>query len=223
MKNSYRSGYLNKLDGGGVLYERDVLNIILSNAYGGRDMSDIADGLLERFPSIGAILSADVAEITAVKGVSERVALYLKTLALIGNYNPENGITEIRDRGDFLTKATRLFGNCDNEVAKFYLVNARGKVVGYREYTSDSTDSVRIPTDGFLTFITGTKAYGLYCAHNHVDGSDKPSNTDDIITERIAVMCSSCNVVFLDHVIINASNRAYSYALDGKSDKITQI
>lgn len=220
MESSYRRAFVNKLDGGGVLYERDVLNILLSNAYGGKDMSGIADRLLERFPSIGSILRADVAEITAVEGVSERVALYFKTLAMLEKYNPENAFTEIKDGDDFLSKLACRFSYRDNECAEFYLVNARGKITGNKTFTSNSSHSIALRTEDFLAFLTGNKAYALYCVHNHVNASCRPSSADDDITRRIAVLCSTCNVKFLDHAIINSDGEMFSYAKSGRLENL---
>lgn len=219
MKISYRSEYLNKLDGG-ALYERDVLNVVLSNAYGGRDMSDIADRLLDRFPSIGAILRADVAEITAVRGVSERVALYLKTLSMLERYNPVYEITEIKDVDDFLSKLTGRFNSRDSECAEFYLVNARGKITDYTAFTSYSAHRIALRTEDFLAFLTGSKGCALYCVHNHVGGPCHPSKADDEITGRIALLSSMCNVKFIDHVIINSKGEFFSYAKSGRLDKL---
>lgn len=216
MKESYRKQYIDKLESGGVLYERDVLSIMLSNAYGGRDMSDIADRLLSRFPSIGAIMSADVAEITAVEGVSERVALYLKTLALLDRYNRENELKEIKGGEDFLSKIACRFSKSDDEQVEFYLVNARGKVIGVKQFTSHSAKNVELRTADFLAFLTDGRAHALYCVHNHVEGPCRPSAADDDITCKIALLSSTCNVQFVDHAIVNCKGEVFSYAKSGR-------
>lgn len=216
MKNSYRSEYLNMLEGGGVLYERDVLSFMLSNAYGGRDMREIADRLLERFPSIGAILHADVAEITAVEGVSERMALYLKTLAMLEKYDLENELKEIKDGDDFISRIPRRFLKSDNERAEFYLVNARGKVIGVKEFTSRRVQSIELRTDEFLAFLTGSKAHALYCVHNHVEGSCLPSAADDKITRKISLLSANCNIKFIDHAIVDCKGNVFSYLKSGR-------
>lgn len=220
MEKSFRSGFINKLESGGVLYERDILNILLSNAYGGKDMGAVADKLLARFPSVSAIISADADEITAVEGVSESVALYLKTLGTAVNLKAENGITEIKNAEDFSRLINSAFRGKDNEYAQFYLVNARGKILFSKQFTSGSADKVELQTDEFLSFLTNYKPYGLYIAHNHVNCSCNPSLSDDEITRKIALLCNMCNVKVLEHCIINSDGEIYSYLKSGRVSEI---
>ena len=63
MAAGYRKEYLQKLEGGGRLYESQIMAIILGNACGGKDMSAVADVLLGRFPSVQSVLTADIAEL----------------------------------------------------------------------------------------------------------------------------------------------------------------
>ena len=218
--DTYRSEYVKKLESDGALYARDVLNILLSNAFGGSDMSDIADRLLARFPSVKAVIHAEPDEITAVEGVSERVAMYLKTLSLIEKYEPDNGFSEIKDVGDFLSKLAVRFTCRDSEYAEFYLVNARGAIVGSKRFTSDSVEFVQLPTEEFIGFLIKNKAHGLYCAHNHVGESCAPSMADDAITRKIEIICSTCDVRFFDHAIIDSQGGIFSYAQSGRFDAI---
>ena len=46
MADSFRKQFIEKLEDGGCLYEEHILNIILSNAFGGSDMSAVAEALL---------------------------------------------------------------------------------------------------------------------------------------------------------------------------------
>ncbi len=220
MEKSFRSGFIDKLESGGVLYERDILNILLSNAYGGKDMGAVADKLLSRFPSVNAIISADADEITAVDGVSESVALYLKTLGSIVNLKAENSVTEIKSAEGFHKLMKSVFKGKDNEYAQFYLVNARGKILFSKQFTSGSADKVELQTDEFLSLLTNYKPYGLYIAHNHVNCTCNPSLSDDGITRKIALLCNMCGVKFFDHCIINSDGEIYSYLKSGRLNGI---
>lgn len=220
MEKSYRSEFIEKLNGDGAVYEKDILNIILSNAYGGRDMSGIADKLLSRFPSVKSIICAALKEISAVEGVSESVALYLKTLGRIEELKNEKQFTHIKDTEDFYRLLANRFSGCDNEFAEFFFVNSRGKIVDRKTYTSEIADMVEIPTSEIVSALTTVKPYGMYYAHNHVNCSPNPSNADDRLTGKIAQVCAACSVKLFDHAIINSDGEIYSYLQSGRLNEI---
>lgn len=220
MKKTYRSKFIEKLSGDGVLYERDILNMILSNAYGGKEMSDITDKLLARFPSVHAVITADLNEILAVDGVSEKVALYLITLGTVANRNAQSELKSIKNGDEFLAMLAGRFSGYDNEVAEFYFVNSHGKVIYTTKYTSGNADEVKMRTDEFISFITQNKPYGMYLAHNHVNCSCRPSVADDDLTLKIATVCEACDVQLFDHAIINSDGEIYSYSVSGRLNEL---
>lgn len=222
MKKFTRSECIEKLDGGGALYERDILNIILSNAYGGKDMSDITDKLLARFPGVRSVITADLNEILAVDGVNEKVALYLKTLGAAVNYDAQGELKSIKNGEEFLGMLADRFGGYDNEVAEFYFVNSRGKALYTTKYTSGNADEVKMRTDEFIAFITQNKPYGMYLAHNHVNCASRPSLADDDLTRKISSLCGVCGVKLFDHAIINSDGEIFSYSQSGRLREIMQ-
>lgn len=220
MKKTYREDYIEKLESGGALYGRDVLSLMLSNAFGGRDMTAEADRLLDCFPSVKAVLRASLAELSAIDGVSPNTARYLFAVGAVDRVNKKPPQTAITGGDDFFALVAAEFCGCDNEYASFYLVNGRGKIVAQKQFTSSRADTVSVPTEEFLRFLTEGKAYGLYCAHNHVAGGCAPSLADDGLTARIARLCGISSVKFFDHAIIDCDGNIFSYARSGRLEKL---
>ena len=218
MAKNYRREFLEKLNGG-VLYERDILNILLSNAYGGRDMSAVTDALLARFPSVRSIISADWRELTAVEGVTETVALYLRTLGLTA---------EAREKRDFYITSTQdcmelissRFCGKDNESVEVYFVNKSGKVTDIKSFTSGNANRVEVSSAELMALLSSAKAYGIYFAHNHVNTSANPSHNDDFVTERVAEACKIIGLELFDHCIISSTGDTFSYSQSGKLEAI---
>ena len=77
MHEGHRRRLYEKLKSGGNLYEHELLEMLLFNAYPRKNTNPLAHELLNRFPSISAVLNADYEELIAVPGVGEQVALYL--------------------------------------------------------------------------------------------------------------------------------------------------
>jgi len=62
----------------------EILELLLSQAIPRTDVKPIAKTLLERFGSLGEVLSAEVNELSAVKGVGEAAAVALKVVQAAG-------------------------------------------------------------------------------------------------------------------------------------------
>lgn len=208
------------LDSGGALYWQDVLSIMLSNAFGGKDMSGVARNLFLSFPSLKALLGAEVEEIAAVEGVSERVALYIKALGRLESYCSARRFENIVNGDDFLDKLGTIFSKCESECAEFFLVNEQGEILDSKRFTSGSADRVELSAEELVAFFTANRAHGLYCAHNHVTNSCSPSLKDDEITLRIVKICSMCSLKFFDHGIVDAKGNTFSYKRSGRLDKL---
>lgn len=197
------------------MYERDILNILLSNAYGGKDMSSITDALLARFPSVRSIITADWRELAAVEGVTEPVALYLRTLGLIAEAC-ENRDFFITSTKECLELISSRFNGKDNESVEIYFVNKSGKVTDIKSFTSGNANRVEVSSAELMALLSSAKAYGIYFAHNHVNTSATPSYNDDFVTERVAEACKIIGLELFDHCIISSAGGTFSYSQSGK-------
>lgn len=214
MAQGYRRQFLERLQSGEEPEESEILNIILSNAYGGRDMSAVATALLERFPSISAIIKAELAEIKSVPGVTESVAAYLMTLGLAENFCKSNELY-ISGTAQCFDVAAERFGGMKNESVEIYFVNKSGKVIDIKSYTSELPDKVEVAAGVLLHDISSSKAYGLYVAHNHLNSSAQPSKEDNDVTAKIISACKICKIIFYDHCIVSSKGDRFSYAESG--------
>lgn len=216
---SFRQEFINKLDGDDRLFECDVLNMLLSNAYGGKDMSTVARRLLERFPSIRAMASADYDQLKAVDGVTDGVALYLMSLNRLLSASEESGGI-IKNSADCLNLARSHFCDKDSEWAEFIFVNRAYKAIEVKQFGSSLTDRVNVPLKSIMAMISVSKAYGLYFVHNHVNFPPLPSKTDDMSTAKIALACDACGIKFFDHIILGENDKSYSYRSEGRIEEV---
>ena len=77
MHEGHRQRLYQKLKDGDNLFEHELLEMLLFNAYPRKNTNTVAHELLKRFPSISAVLAAGYDELISVPGVGEQVALYL--------------------------------------------------------------------------------------------------------------------------------------------------
>ena len=214
MAQGYRREFLERLSSGEELDESGLLNIILSNAYGGRDMSAVVSALLERFPSVSAVLDADYKEIITVEGVPDSVARYLKSIGRARKTFNRGELTITSTAKCFEVAAERFRGE-QHEYMEIYFVNKSGKVTGIKTYTSDLPDKVEVSAGALLLEISSSGAYGLYLAHNHINSRANPSKSDNDVTAKLLEACDICKIIFYDHCIVSSNGEKFSYAESG--------
>ena len=219
MAQGYRREFLERLSSGEELSESELLNIILSNAYGGKDMSAVAAALLERFPGVSAILDAGYDEIKTVEGVSESVAAYLKSLDRARKLFKSGDVYVTSTKQCFEVAAERFRGK-ENENVELYFVNKSGKVTKIKTYTSELPDKVEVSSGVILLEISLSGAYGLYVAHNHINSRANPSKSDNDVTIKLLSACDMCKITFFDHCIVSSNGERFSYAESGMLEKL---
>jgi len=210
----YRKEFMEKLSCGRIT-ECERMQILLSNAYFGKDMQKLAQRLLERFPSVNAVLSAEYVDLITVDGMTENVAMYLKAVYRLTEREARDGL-KISNAEEFFSVVRRRFSGRDNEFAEIYLVGRTGKIKNLLCYTSDSATKVILPQDKISAEIVTTAPTSVYCAHNHICESLQPSFEDDDFTMLMVAICKFCGVKFCDHAIINCYGKIFSYRDSGR-------
>lgn len=222
MHEGHRRRMYEKLKSGDSLYEHELLEILLFNAYSRKNTNPIAHALLDAFGSISGVLNADVAALCAVEGVGESVALYLKCIGECVGHSTKQpaGIAVLKSYEDFknFTKI-RLRGKTE-EVLELYCIEKSGKVKKTFTFTSNEQNKVVVDSDRVAKVFASAKPYGLLIAHNHLSGNPQPSANDDRFTMEVQLLCSMNNVELFDHCIYAADESVYSYFSAGRIDKI---
>jgi len=210
-----------KLRNGDKLYEHELLEILLFNAYPRRNTNPIAHALLDAFGTIKGVLNAEIDAICAVDGVGENVALYLKCIGeCVQSASSAKGIAVLKCYEDCMKLVKiRLKGRTE-EVLEIYCLDKSGRVNGIFSYTSNESNRVVLSSDTVARVIAGNSPAGVFIAHNHLGGGAEPSISDDVFTREVQVMCSMYNVNLYDHCIYAEGGDTYSYYNSGKLQKI---
>ena len=221
MHEGHRSRLYQKLKDGDNLFEHELLEMLLFNAYPRKNTNPIAHALLERFPSISAVLSADIDSLQTVPGVGEQVALYLKCVGMcVEKGNGTQAFAAFATRGDFYEFVKKRMRGLSEEVLEFYFIDRIGRLTRIAPFTSHKADRVSVPPEDIIKLISVNRPYGLVMAHNHPNAAPEPSGVDDDFTKECQLICSMNNVQFYDHVIYATGDVIYSYFDSGKLDII---
>ena len=221
MHEGHRRRLLEKLKSGDNLFEHEILEILLFNAYPRKNVNPVAHALLSRFPSINEVLHADTDELCTVEGVGENVALYLKCIGqCLDLGNRCEGFAVIKNIAQFKDFVCARLNGRSTEALEFYLMDKNGKVRRIFSFSDDDAGKVEVRPDEITKLISVHKPYGVYMAHNHINCPSRPSASDDDITAKVILICNLNNVRFYDHCIYSDSDGVYSYFLTDRLEEI---
>lgn len=221
MHEGHRKRMYSRLEKGDTLYDHEVLEILLYNAYPRINTNEIASSLIGRFGSLSEVLRAPVSELVTVKGVGENAAYFLRSVgACAQRANFMEGVANLRNFGDFKRfTALRMRGRQDEHL-ELYFIDKAGTLNRICSFTSRNRESVKVNVGELVKIISSAKPYAMFVAHNHLNGNSLPSSDDDLFTKQLQVLCSMNDVKLYDHCIYCSDNDIYSYHESGKIDEI---
>lgn len=223
MHEGHRKRLLEKLKDGDKLYEHELLEILLFNAYPRKNVNPIAHALLSRFASIKAVLTAEIDELCSVDGVGENVALYLHCLGkCVYSANECESFARIRNTAELKEFVSVRFRGKSSEVLEFYMMDKNGRVNRIGSFTTDDAERVDVKPEEIIKLISVHKPYGVYVAHNHISGGSAPSLADDKLTKQVQLICSLNNARLYDHCIYAGDGDIYSYYMSDRLEKIKE-
>ena len=221
MHEGHRRRLYEKLKSGDNLYEHEVLEMLLFNAYPRINTNPIAHELLKRFPSIAAVLSADYEELITVPGVGEQAALYLMCVGrCLEKSNSADCFSVVKSRGDAASFVKLRFAGRAVEYLELYFLDKNGKVLRICSFTTGESHRVTVPPEEVIRLISVCHPYGILAAHNRTNGSTRPSVMDDDFTKELQIICSMNNVRLYDHMIYADGVPMYSYFDSGRMSEI---
>lgn len=95
------------------------------------------------------------------------------------------------------------------------IVGAGGRVEGWREVARGLADQVQVPVREMFRTALVCGARAVIIAHNHPSGDPTPSKADMVLTARLSQAGALLDCPIVDHVIIGAGERYFSFAEGG--------
>ena len=206
LKKQYRD------NGGNVLTEIQILELLLFYAIPQKDTNPIAHRLIDKFGSVKNVLSADIETLMTVNGIKENSATLISLVNSLFRYimTPATG-TKL----DSVTEATKycneLFKGVD--VEQFYVIclTKSSIVKSVRLIQSGTSDEVAIQMRSITEFAIESKCNRIIITHNHPYGRAVMSDEDCSFTFSLVCSCLLNSIDVLDHIIISPES-GYSMA-----------
>ncbi len=197
--------------------DEEVIEFLLSLGTPRRDVKLPAREALKRFESLSGVLSAPMEELTKIRGVGERNALYLHLVHQVS-------ARYLRDRArnrPFFGSSRAVFDylfhtmrDLKREIFKVLLLNRKNELISDQDlFLGSLTGSAVYPRE-VMTLALEHRAAALVFVHNHPSGDPGPSPEDRRLTRELVWAAKLLTIQVLDHVIIG-HNTYYSFADQG--------
>lgn len=203
--------------GAGTLTDAELLAIFLRIGIKGKTAVDLAQGLLEEFGSLRALMQADCASFTQAKGLGNaKYAQLQAVLEMARRYTFEE-----LDRGDVLTspEATRAYlsnqlRGYHYEVFACLFLDNQHHILEFEELFRGTIDGASVYPREVVKKALDHNAAAVIFAHNHPSGIAEPSQADKLITDKLKQALGLLDIRVLDHFIIG-DGIPYSFAEHG--------
>lgn len=114
--------------------------------------------------------------------------------------------TRLTGPGEIEKLAHQLIGDAAQESVIVFLLDRRGRLLGYTEAARGAIDSCTVDMRVVFRAAVVVGASAIVVAHNHPSGDPRPSSDDLALTIRVGECARLLGVELLDHVIVSPSH-----------------
>ncbi len=184
----------------------ELLELLLFMAIPRRDVKPIAKLLIARFGNLAGAMNASIADLTGVDGVSENVAIAIKTVRAAGLRLMKqdlaakpilNSWTKLQD---YLTAS---MANEGREHFRLLFLNKKNEMIADEIQASGTVDHTPAYPREIMKRALELGATAIILVHNHPSGDSTPSKADVDMTKQICAAASPFGIVVHDHLIVS--------------------
>lgn len=198
--------------------DHQVLELLLFHAIPRVDTNPIAHRLLQRFGSLAAVLEADPADLARVAGVGRAGAVFLAMLPQVSRrYLQDRGASQrpqLRTSEAIANVVVPLMTGRPEEVFYVLCLDAQCRLIQAALVAEGTVSGARIEPRHVVECALRHRAASVVFAHNHPQGTARPSTDDHRVTQLLADALSPIGIRLLDHLIV-AEGGVFSFAREG--------
>ncbi|MEN8208345.1 MAG: DNA repair protein RadC [Candidatus Fermentibacteria bacterium] len=205
-KEGHRKRLRDRYLSGGIrgFSDRDALELLLTYAVPRKDTKEIAQRLLEKFGSLGAVFKQPPSMLQLVNGIgpSASVLINMVTSVTAMSLKPGKGsqiIDSPRKVKDYLET---MMGTLRKEKLIALLLDSSNRLISECVLEFGTVDRAAVHPRNLLEKIIATGATAVILVHNHPGGAKKASQEDINLTRRLSELGKSLGFRVLDHMIV---------------------
>jgi DNA repair protein RadC len=197
--------------------DQQILAATIEPFAGGGNSGNVSQGLLARFGSYRAVLTADPAELMAVFGMTFEAANAIKlaqaSVLRLLQHDARAG-TMLSAWPKLLAYLTAAMGSEPREQFRVLHLDTRNRLLADEKMNEGTVNHVPCYPREIVRRALAVHATAMVLAHNHPSGDPTPSREDIAMTREIKAAADALRIKVHDHVII-ARERWLSFAQEG--------
>lgn len=191
--------------GAGALQTSELLAIIFGSGIPGENVVDLSVRLLRDFGGLSGLLSADVAQLRAQRGLGPAKALQLKAALEIGRrlsiISPDQK-PKITCPADVANLVQLEMAFLKQEQLRVLCLDTKNQVLAQQMVYQGTVNSSAVRAAEVYRPAIARNAPAIIVLHNHPSGDPTPSPEDVRTTEQLRAAGDLLDIELLDHLII---------------------
>ena len=193
--------------GAGGLTNSELIAILLRTGMRGENVLTLASRLLAACSGLHGLLRASVAELCALKGISEAKAAQLLAALELGrraaSLAPEERAL-IRAPEDVYNLIGAELAHLTQEKLCVVLLSTKQEVMRVHDVYQGTVNSASVRVAEVLRPAIKENCPNFIVVHNHPSGDPTPSPEDIRITRRLVTSAATMDIDLQDHLVIGA-------------------
>lgn len=195
--------------GADALADYELLELYLFRSIPRRDIKPLAKELITKFGSFAEVVSAPVARLTEVKGISENIAIDLKIIQAAGL---KLGRETVMSR-PVLSSWTALLDYCrgamqfeEREQFRVLFLDRKNRLIADEIIGQGTIDRAPVYPREVIKRALELNAAAIILTHNHPSGDPTPSQSDIDMTANMVDVAKAIGISVHDHIIVGRQN-----------------
>lgn len=196
-----------------TLADAELIAILLRTGSGGQSAIDLAQQLLERFGSLGALLRAEPNELQGLRGLGDTKRATLLCVNVLLRRALQDDLQQacVLDSPQAVKRyLLHHFAWMKTECFVGLFIDNRGQLIEAASLATGTLDRVNVYPREVIRLALKTNAASVIFAHNHPGGRALPSEMDKALTQKLKQAMACVEVRLLDHLIV-AGNQTWSF------------
>ncbi|MBX3609232.1 MAG: DNA repair protein RadC [Hydrogenophaga sp.] len=197
--------------GPAALSDAELLALLLRTGMAGKHVLQMAQELLDTFGGIAGLLSREVSDLSAVKGLGPAkraeiaAVMEIARRALAQPLRQRDLLNDPAAAADFL----RLqLGERTHEVFALLLLDSQHRLIAFEELFRGTLGQASVYPREVVLRALHHHAAAVVLAHNHPSGVAEPSASDVTLTRSLRDALALVGVKVLDHLVVTRERTA---------------
>lgn len=222
MHEGHRYRLVSKVKEGGIVYEHELMEILLFNACPRKDVNATAHALVKRFHGIQGVFNADCAELEKVNGVGVNMAEYIavlgKALHSVKTIDGFALMPNVQEFRRYILSRPAPKTDC----LELYCLDKDGRVRRICKFNAKRGFRAAPAEKEILRLLSAHRPYGLFAANRRAGGC-YPELFDETLCERIDKIARLCGAQLYDYALVDGDGGFYSFKMADRGIFATKV